>query len=95
MGWQLDVRYCDRCRRRTVCKRSAPTWPLHVVLLCLTGGLWLWVMGFLAAFGYGPWTCTGCGGKLGAESHGCLVVALVVAALAAAILVLVLVEGTR
>ena len=58
--------FCPREQRNTLFHRNAKSrnWIMHIILVLVTGGLWLIAMLFMKSGGSGVWTCSQCGKEM-------------------------------
>ena len=71
MGMQRASKFCSYCDRMVLAERSNGSDTAHIILILVTGGLWLVVMMAYAMFRlclsatrFSGWRCTVCGKRL-------------------------------
>ena len=64
MSQKQTTRYCLHCRERVMAVGQKPNHVLHLILTCLTAGLWGVVWCCVAAGKIGGYRCSRCGSGL-------------------------------
>jgi len=60
MAYQERSGFCDTCKKQVMVRRAGTSHLLHLILTCLTMGLWL-IVWLLSSVKVGGWRCTNCG----------------------------------
>lgn len=60
---EQQMMFCPQDQKTTLFYRNVKgrNWALHILLILVTGGLWLLAMIFMKSGGSGLWTCSQCG----------------------------------
>ena len=71
MAMQRASKFCSYCDKMVLAERSNGSDAVHIILILVTGGLWLLVMGAyallrlcLSVTRFSGWRCTVCGQRL-------------------------------
>jgi hypothetical protein len=61
---RLTKRYCVHCSDQTLATRETPTHGFHLLMTCLTLGLWSLVWGTIILLKMGQYRCGRCGERV-------------------------------
>lgn len=64
MGIKQSSRYCHFCQQDVLAQASSPNHILHLILSCLTAGVWVLVWISMIFLSIGGYRCSQCGRKV-------------------------------